>query len=256
MIIISNPTLALPVALLTFLLPLFSTLPIVSSLPLRPRDVIASGTKLRILPLGDSITYGYQPSFEDGTNGYRYQLSQRLSGSDFLFVGTKRSGDMADNYNEGHSGYTISQIHNVMGPALDERPNIILLHAGTNDVNTEASEPYSEMPDRLGSLIDSIFETCPDSVVLVAKIINSGDTDTEERVKSFNNAVPGVVKQRADAGKKVMVVDQSVVGADELADGTHPTDEGYAHMADVWFEGIKAAAEQSLISAPVGDDPS
>ncbi|KAF2177243.1 carbohydrate esterase family 3 protein [Zopfia rhizophila CBS 207.26] len=220
-----------------------------------PRDVIALGTKLRILPLGDSITFGWNGT--SGTDGYRLELSNHLSGSEFLFVGTQRSGQMADNYNEGHPGYTTSQIAGAMGPALEQRPNVILLHTGTNDLNRAetAEEPWSEAPRRLGSLIDEVLEKCPGAVVLVAKIINAKNADTEARIKTFNEAVPGAVKQRADQGQKVAVVDQSVVGVDELVDGLHPTTAGYAHMGDVWFEGIKVAAE-SLITLPVGSNPS
>ncbi|KAF2466014.1 SGNH hydrolase [Lindgomyces ingoldianus] len=230
---------------------------VIASLPLSTRDVIADGIELRILPLGDSITFGYQPQHTNGTNGYRYELANRLSGSNFLFVGTQRSGDMVDNYNEGHSGYTISQIASAVGPGLEMRPNAVLLHAGTNDLNNKVNpdEPYDEAPQRLGALIDQILGVCPDAVVLVAKIINSRTADTESRIKTFNDAIPGVVQQRVDEGHKVMVVDQSAVGADELVDSLHPTDSGYAHMGDIWFEIMKAAAAENLFTSPVGPDP-
>ncbi|KAF2740955.1 SGNH hydrolase [Polyplosphaeria fusca] len=229
---------------------LILSLPFTSSIPLSPREDIISGTKLRILPLGDSITFGFQPSHPDGTNGYRYQLGQRLSGSDFSFVGTMRSGNMTDNYNEGHPGYTISQIQKVMAGGLDLKPNVVLLHAGTNDLNRDANadESYSGAPARLGNLIDSILNVRPDALVLVAQIINAKKAETETRIKTFNKAVPGVVKKRVVQGHKVMIVDQSVVKASELVDGLHPTDGGYAHMGDVWFENLKAAADQDLIT--------
>jgi len=37
----------------------------------------------------------------------------------------------------------------------------------------------------------------------------------------------------------------------QQAKTTFRTDAGYAHMGDIWFEGVKAAAEKSLITAPV-----
>lgn len=130
---------------------------------------------------------------------------------------------MADNYNEGHPGYTISQITGVMGPALDMRPNIVLLHAGTNDLKPDtATEPYEETPKRLGNLIDGIIKTCPDAVVIVAKLIQAANAEDNQRTATFNGAIPGVVQTRVDAGHKVTIVDQSVVGPDELIDGVHP----------------------------------
>lgn len=43
----------------------------------RPGQAIAPGIELRILPLGDSITYGWLSG--DG-NGYRLELLKRLNG--------------------------------------------------------------------------------------------------------------------------------------------------------------------------------
>ena len=61
------------------------------------------GTELRILPLGDSITYGFQST--DG-NGYRLRLQEDLSGSKLLFVGDpqRQGGNMANNQNAGTYG--------------------------------------------------------------------------------------------------------------------------------------------------------
>ena len=130
---------------------------------------------------------------------------------------------MSDNYNEGHPGYTITQIENVMTPALQQRPNIVLVHAGTNDlVPTAPAEPSAEAPARLGALIDAILQTCPDAVVLVAKIIQAADADANARITTFNDAVPGVVQARVENGFKVTSIDQSAIGSDELGDGIHP----------------------------------
>ena len=62
------------------------------------RETIADGTKLRILPLGDSITVGVQSSDE---NGYRGPLQQALSGSKLVFVGDLINGTMPNGRNAG-----------------------------------------------------------------------------------------------------------------------------------------------------------
>ncbi|WP_344870027.1 hypothetical protein, partial [Deinococcus aetherius] len=52
--------------------------------------------------------------------------------------------------------------------------------------------------------------------------------------------LPGVVKTRADQGKKVAFVD---VGAAltlaDLADGVHPDAGGYSKLARVWYEALR-----------------
>jgi len=218
--------------------------------------IIDPGLKLRILPLGDSITYGWNST--SGTDGYRLGLADKLLGSTFLFVGSQRSGTMEDNYNEGHPGYTISGISGVAHNGLKEKPNIVLLHAGTNDLNNKpppSNEKYADAPTRLGDLIDKVLDFVPDAVVLVAQIINAKEDTTEERIKVFNAAVPAVVQKRADAGSKVMVVDFCSVGTDELIDSLHPNPAGYLHMGAIWFTALIDAAAKGWITPPVGPDP-
>lgn len=53
---------------------------------------------------------------------------------------------------------------------------------------------------------------------------------------------PGVVSQRANAGKRVSVVDMSTLNAaTDLSDYLHPNDQGFSKMAGIWFNGLTAA---------------
>ena len=213
------------------------------------REDVLSGIELRIQPLGDSITFGFQSS--DG-NGYRLPLQKLLLGSDTNFIGSVQSGNMTDNNNEGHNGATINQIAGFANLSLPERPNIVLLHAGTNDLNNDPpAGPYAEAPERLGALIDGIGSECPDATILVAQIINAANSSTESRILEFNKQVPRVVFQRAKTGRHVRVVDMRSITTKYLKDGLHPTDAGYEKMGEIWFQGIKDAAHAGLIHAPV-----
>lgn len=157
---------------------------------------------------------------------------------------------MADNDNEGHNGATISQIASFAKASLPERPNVVLLHAGTNDLN-EAIDPVNA-PSRLGSLIDEIVAACPDAAVLVAQIIPSSNSNTEARIITYNDAIPEVIAQRADAGNHVMLVDMSAaLTTGDLFDSLHPNDGGYKKMADVWYRGLQLANGAGWITEPV-----
>jgi lysophospholipase L1-like esterase len=137
---------------------------------------------------------------------------------------------------EGHSGWTIKQIDDIVpDPALDETPHIILLHIGTNDMYGMPNGA----PDRLGTLIDQLITAAPDALLVVAKIIPfPGAAST---VDTFNAAVPGVVKARADAGKHIILVDQFTgFPTSELGDGVHPNEAGYNRMAGVWYDAIES----------------
>ena len=77
-----------------------------------------------------------------------------------LFVGSVRSGNMGNNANEGHPSATISQIQGYAANSLGDRPNIVLIHAGTNDLHSsDPADPYDGAPDRLNSLINAVIST-------------------------------------------------------------------------------------------------
>jgi lysophospholipase L1-like esterase len=186
----------------------------------------------------DSITYGYQST--DG-NGYRLELYNDLTGgynNTVDLIGSVQAGTMADNYNEGHSGATIDEIASFASLSLFELPNVVLIHAGTNDMNLPLDP--ADAPTRLGNLIDTVLATVPDAVLLVAQIIPSGTQATEDNIVTFNAAIPGVVASRVAAGSKVLVVDMftRLTYPDDFTDDLHPNDQGYQIMGDVWYEAL------------------
>lgn len=199
----------------------------VNGLPLEADKTLLARktTSLRILPLGDSITWGFVNGA--GSNGYRERLLANLKSSGYTvdFVGTQKSGNMADNDNQGFSGYTISQIRGVAGGGLAFKPNVVLLHAGTNDLNrgNPSNEPDSQAPARLGQLLDDVLKAVPNAVVIVAKIIPSRLAGLNANIKTFNNALPAIVAARVSKGSKVSIVDMSVLStSSELGDVVHP----------------------------------
>ncbi|RFU33649.1 hypothetical protein B7463_g2678, partial [Scytalidium lignicola] len=215
----------------------------------RANNAIAGGVALRILPLGDSITWGYLSS--DG-NGYRLDLENDLSGNPVDYIGSQTSGNMPDNHNEGHPGATIDQILDFSSASLPERPNVVLLHAGTNDLNDNPPVDPGGAPERLDNLIDKIISSCPDAAVLVAQIVPNGNAAVNALVQTFNAAIPGIVKTRADAGNHVLVVDMySALTTADLTDGLHPNDGGYAKMANVWYASLVNAGSMGWIQPPV-----
>ncbi|KAF7348955.1 Lipolytic enzyme [Mycena venus] len=208
-----------------------------------------TGLNIRLLPLGDSITYGFTSS--DG-NGYRSALHDMLqTGNTLDFIGSIKSGTMVDNDNEGHIGAIISQIAQAAtNPlALPARPNVVLLMAGTNDILDNIS---SGAPAQLSTLIDTIFTTCPDAALIVASLTPLTTTSTiQASVDTFNSALTQLVNTRNAAGQHILLANMSSVLASDLVDGIHPTDAGYIKMANAWFPVVEQAAKNGWIGTPV-----
>ncbi|KAK6708383.1 hypothetical protein SNK04_009348 [Fusarium graminearum] len=225
-----------------------------------PGEAVKKGIELRILPVGDSITVGYLSDRQGGDgNGYRGQLKKDLSGDKVVFAGTESSGTMIDGNYAAWSGKTIQYISDHVDPSLKQHPNIILLAAGTNDMNPnhgiskEGNDP-KDAADRLGKLIDKMFKACPDATILVAMIINTCDEKQSPATKEFQKFVPGVVRARHDDGKHVLAVDFTTFKTSDLQDCIHPTNDGYKLIGDYWYSFIHQIPN-SWIKKPVGPDP-
>lgn len=211
---------------------------------------IQNGIPLLILPLGNSITWGYGST---SGNGYREPLLTLLSPPNpVTYIGSQHSGNMSNDANEGHPGALISQIATYANNSLYLRPNIILLMAGTNDMNIDYE--VDTAPQRLVDLVDECVTACPDAAVLVAQLTPILNASAQARVEAFNGAFPPLLEHMVGAGKKVLVVDmENYVTVEDLVDGLHPGDLGYEGMARAWFDGIQTAAEKGWIEKPVGN---
>jgi lysophospholipase L1-like esterase len=171
-------------------------------------------------------------------------------GTSVQYIGSVRAGNMTDNFNEGHPGAVITQIATYANLSLLQRPNIILLMAGTNDMATSLN--VTTAPDRLGSLIDQCHNACPDATILVAQLTPAAINSTQTNIDAFKPLIPALVEDRVWKGMKVLSVNMSsFVSLDDLVDGLHPNDGGYAKMATGWMEGLEEASGMGWITPPV-----
>jgi lysophospholipase L1-like esterase len=218
----------------------------------------------KIMPLGDSITVGYNaqddPQAQGG--GYRFPLSQLLisAGLNFSFVGSQNNGPANWPYNshEGHDGACVVDIANGITPLLQggggwlglAQPDMILLMIGTNDINQTNSycgDP-SAAPARLQALITQIFNLLPNVQLMVASI--PPFLDHEAAVANYNASIKSIVNQYTSQGMPVTFVDvNSALAENDLAigDPIHPSDEGYQKIADKWACAISGLCVPGLV---------
>ncbi|WP_437751911.1 SGNH/GDSL hydrolase family protein [Sorangium sp. So ce1389] len=193
----------------------------------------------KILPLGDSITFGL--GFDGGYRVELFHLAQQ-DDHEITFTGTQQMNGPAmvdgapfPRNHEGISGETIEQIANrVPSPALRDMPHIVLLHAGTNDMARSANGANT----RLAALLDELIAEAPDALIVVSSIIPLPFAAAS--VDTFNATIPGLVEERASAGAHIIFADQFTgFPTSELGDQVHPNQAGYARMAGVWYEAIE-----------------
>jgi hypothetical protein len=230
--------------------------------------VMSAAAPLKIMPLGDSITYGVS---YDG--GYRVELFKDF-GSDpnkVVFVGSQTNGStylptspVNETHHEGHSGWTIKNSPELGRSGLYEstagwlntyNPDLILLMIGTNDVNKNYQ--VSTAPDRLDQLISLIFQTKPKVNLIVGNLtpiddaVNqyASDGQSNPRVNAFNLTVPGIVQHHHDdLGQNVYFCDiHSRLALNDLYDGLHPNAGGYNKMGDAWYAAIQAIPEPGTL---------
>ncbi|MDP9148990.1 MAG: SGNH/GDSL hydrolase family protein, partial [Myxococcota bacterium] len=216
------------------------------------RPCPAGTTPCAIMPLGDSITYGYG---QTTGGGYRVELFRRATTDNhsITYVGNVTSGPATVNgvafpqQNEGHSGYTIDDSASTKGisPLVDasiaaNKPNIVLLMIGTNDMHYGID--LANAPARLGRLIDRITTDAPGALLLVGTIIPANGAQNTP-TQAYNAAIPGVLAARAAQGKHLAMVDLfAAIGTWSSAnykDSEHPNDSGYALMAQAWYVALK-----------------
>ncbi len=208
-------------------------------------DPCPASEPCKVLPLGDSITEGMVPNTNPTqfNGGYRVKLFELAmnDGKNMTFVGTRMNGPTTvankpfPKNNEGYSGIKIGDLNTQHVPSKLAGAHIVLLHIGTNDMFQGANGA----PDRLEAIIDEILEALPNSLLVVSNIIPfpiaASATDT------YNATIPGIVDERATAGKHIIFVDQNDGYPDgELGDNVHPTVNGYAYMGTVWYDAIKS----------------
>jgi fibronectin type 3 domain-containing protein/lysophospholipase L1-like esterase len=206
---------------------------------------------VRIMPLGDSLTFGVGAS-----GGYRLELKDLMVPDrySFDFVGPAAHGpyEIEDRQHSGWRGWRIDEIDAAVTDWLTtHRPDVVTLMIGTNDILQDYQ--LDSAPARLGGLIDKIVATSPDSAVLVASIPPIAPAELwstteldDEQIRTYNAEIPAIVSQRAAAGKNVSFVDvYPVVNMGDLIDGIHLDAFGYRRVAEEWRASLYA-----LLDAP------
>lgn len=232
---------------------------VVESLETDPRGGLSKDGIIRIMPVGDSITFGL-----GDTGGYRKYLHHFLREKGYTqidMVGPEGKESASFNYNgqdlryddnnAGYSGYTIVQKYPVpswgenglleklrsKNAVASAKPDIVLLIIGTNDMT--ANRNLSECEKDLHSLIDYMLSELPsDGMIFMGSIPEFTEYGgNAQRIAGYNNTVKKVADEYASSGKNVRFADvhgcldgMNDIGSDKL----HPNSGGYEKIGKFW----------------------
>ncbi|KAK4671241.1 hypothetical protein QC764_602057 [Podospora pseudoanserina] len=238
--------------------------------------------ELRILALGDSITYGQGSSHG---NGYRKYLrdSLRQAGYKVNMVGSKQHGLMNNNQVEARDKMDrVATIHGLSKHSVKYQPNVILIHAGTFDTLMQndlyETEYNYSMPafgsgsspwiggiyQRYADMVDYLFDQVPNTTIILSTIIPTGNRIIYKNMDYVTSMAREVVANRLwvlepERPQKIVLADMWAVGIgaaefevmgrhDFRADGIHPNDSGYEKMASIFLRAIIGAGESGFLS--------
>ncbi|MDF7826704.1 GDSL-type esterase/lipase family protein, partial [Pontiellaceae bacterium B12227] len=214
------------------------------------REVLSS--PVRIMPMGDSITYG------DGsitTNSYRGTLKTLLDmggHTNINFVGSTNSGNFADTEHEGWQGYRMagspkSLLEKAYDWGMKNPADIVLLNAGINDF-LQNDPPDS---NAVSQVIDEIYRANSNATIVLSLIPNGVRIHNFDTLTPFNNSVKSMAMNRAANGDDIIIVnmeagagiDYGWFSPDFLLTNpyVHPSDVGYNKMATNWYPSVVQA---------------
>jgi len=210
---------------------------------------------IRIMPLGDSITDGVGSS----GGGYRIPLKKLLDDAkiSFQFVGSSwdNPGSLPRDqwHHEGHPGWTIQagtsgraglldNVSNWLG-AGGNRPDVILLMIGTNDVDIsyDLGNAEKRLDTLVTTLLDKTYGLVPSAKLVLAQLVPIQDATEDARCATYNQSVAKVAAAHQKRGENVKLVDMhaALTAPGDFNDKLHPNDSGYVKMAKVWFDALK-----------------
>lgn len=211
-----------------------------------PTTTASAAAPTRIMALGDSIT---------GNPGcWRALLWKHLQDTGHTnvdFVGSLPSqgcGFTHDGENEGHGGFLATNIarDNLLpGWLSSARPDVVLMHLGTNDVWSNI--PASTILSAFSTLLGQMRASNPAIKLVVAQIIPMNPSNCSacgQRVVDLNSAIPGWARANSTAASPITVVDQwtGFDTAADTGDGVHPNSTtGIQKIESRWYPAVVAA---------------
>ena len=205
----------------------------------------------RVIPIGDSITYGVAAQTLAGWREPIYFLGQAAVGA-VRFVGTQTfagNGDglAANPQHEGRPGWVVSDVDTgsfnslMQAPTAaitSQQPHIAILAGGTNDIATALlNATAAATAAKISEWLDAVWalRTYPRFQIVLCTVLKRLDAD-DAKVVALNALLPGIVAGKAYAASVTLAtmydaIQDPTIGTGGYNDAVHPNDEGFTDMA-------------------------
>jgi lysophospholipase L1-like esterase len=193
----------------------------------------------RIMPLGDSITSGFNSSPSWGYRGPLWnKFHERGLGIDY--VGQYRDGPSSflDPDHQGGLGQTTDGLIG-LAPDLMKRykPDVVLLMTGSNDISETGDSP-AQLRSEMRQLLDTIAANRPNAKIFVSTLAPlASDQPGSDLIPAANRAIKAAVADAARKGQNVELV-QPKLSLSDLVDGVHLDAGGHAKLAQAWYSAV------------------
>lgn len=183
---------------------------------------------MKILCIGDSNTYGYDPrSYLGDRYPAEVRWTDRLNGCDVLNCGVNGMTIPG-----GHSRYS--------GLIRMNDPDLVIVMLGTNDLFKSLSA--EQIADRMEKFLDSIISEAKQILLVSPPILEYGEWVMDDDLVDESQDLGRAYRELADR-KGCLFADSAEWGIEMTYDGVHFSPEGHAVFAQKLGEVLKETYE-------------
>ena len=214
-------------------------------------SIISAANTINIMPLGDSITYGFF-----GHSSYRYFLWKKFIDNNYNidFVGMRHKnialitpnyeGKIFDSDHNGFSGWQANHFNMWLNFILSQTkiPDIVLLHIGTNDKIFTNKSSTKTLND-ISCIIEKLRAVNSNVKIVLAKIIPIAYPWINNKIIDYNSRLDDYAIKHSTIKSPIVIADQYNnynPRFDSVFDGIHPNIHGERKMANVWFDALES----------------
>ncbi|RDL42341.1 uncharacterized protein BP5553_02320 [Venustampulla echinocandica] len=214
---------------------------------------VVAQTKLKIMPLGDSITEitCWRTTVWDDLNAAGVADKIQFVGSMTNNPQNCKGNSTWDMHHEGHSGYLAIDIANkyLVNWLSTTKPDIVMFMLGTNDVAQQNKGP-TEILAAYTKMVGQMRAVTPKVKIIVDLVIPISFGSSNTGITALNQAIPAWVKSTTTVDSPIVIADCATgFPTSDLRDGVHPNAAGDAIISSRIFPVLLKVIQESLGTA-------